>query len=301
MLLVLASSHIAWWTGGPAGGFHLVGYSLGGGLSVAFARHMPHLVRSLSLVAPGGLIRRDVHVGWRSRLLYDSFVARRLLPGILVRYLVRRRIRPPTPSQAEPAEAEIVDGDTAGPIPLPAGGADNRKREAPPGNSDASGGAAFDAGLVMPRYGAVPGATVSSVVRWQVDRHEGFVAAFLSTIRHAPIYAPQGDWAVLSSLLAARRRPRGKGSDDSDAGTLPGGLCGGRIHMVLGENDPVIVRDEAVHDAREVLGPDGVAFTVLPAGGHEIPMSRSVEVAEALVAFWDKSCPAPAPAPAHLD
>ena len=268
MLLVLASSPSrAPWC--APDGFRLVGYSLGGGLCVAFARHLPHLVRSLGLVAPCGLIRRGAHVGWRSRLLYDSFVARRLLPGPLVRYLVRRRIRPavppppPTPSKAEPAEAEIVDGD-------------------------ASGGGAFDAAPVSLRRG--PGsATVSAVVRWQVDRHAGFVHAFLSTIRHAPIYAPQGDWAALSSLLAARRRRRreptepGPGTGPEAAGL---GLRGGRVHVVLGEDDPVVVRGETVDDARAALGPDGVAFTVLPGGGHEIPMARSAEVADALVAFW---------------
>lgn len=290
ILLVLTSSSSAssQWCGPE--GFHLVGYSLGGGLSVAFARYLPHLVRSLGLVAPCGLIRRDVHVGWRSRLLYDSFVGRCLIPGPLLRYLVGRRIRPPLPTptptavKAEPAEAEIVDdGDAAG-TETEAKDGEKRSQKVPrTGNSDASGGESFDGALVSLRRGpgSSGGATVSAVVRWQVDQHAGFVGAFLSTIRCAPIYAPQGDWAALSALLAARRQT------PSDPEPTASGLRRGRVHVILGEDDPVIAVHETMEDAQAVLGPDGVKLTVFPGGGHEIPMTRSAEIADALVGFWN--------------
>ncbi|KAI0007467.1 alpha/beta-hydrolase [Xylariaceae sp. FL0662B] len=251
ILLVLASSARPWTE------FHLAGYSLGGGLCVAFARYFPHLVRSLTLIASGGLIRPH-HVGWRSRALYGSG----LLPEVLVRYLVRRRIRPgaelpPPPPRMGSAYAGAVAAAESSRLV----------------DRDASGGASFDGAAISRRH---PGVSVSSVVRWQVDRHEGFVAAFISTIRHAPIYAPQADWEALAAILRARR---------AGAEAKEPGLRGGRVLMVLGEHDPVIVKDETVHDSLRVFGRDGVEFAVLP-GGHELPITRSAEVADAMEKFW---------------
>ncbi|CAJ2501575.1 Uu.00g044280.m01.CDS01 [Anthostomella pinea] len=249
ILLVLASSSLPW-TASP--GFHLVGYSLGGGLSVAFTRYFPHLVRSLSLVATGGLIR-PYHVDWRSWLYYSSGS----LPEFLVRALVKRRLRP----RAMPVHGtDIIAAESEQKVD---------------GDGDCNGGEGFDSAFISRRQ---PGVTVSSVVRWQVDNHPGFVGAFLSTIRNAPIYAPQEDWVALSSILRSRR--------NGSAG-LKLGIQGGKILIVLGEDDPVVVRGETVADAEAVLGSDGVQVTVL-AGGHELPMTRSSGVADAIERSWNE-------------
>ncbi|KAI1082936.1 alpha/beta-hydrolase [Whalleya microplaca] len=263
LLLVLASSAVPW----PR--FHLVGYSLGGGLGVAFARYFPHLVRSLTLIAPGGLIRPH-HVGWRSRLLYDSG----LLPESLVRWLVRRRIRPG--AAAPPSQ---TGGDRAGVLAVAAAESRTNARVTT-GDGDANGGETFDSAAISKRR---PGVTVAEVVRWQVDCHEGFIMAFLSSIRHAPIYAPQEDWTALAAILRARRSTGGHGAE---AEAKPG-LAGGKILMVLGEYDSVIVKDEIVHDSLRVLGRDGVEFAVLP-GGHELPITGSTEVAAVMEKFWHR-------------
>ncbi|KAI1151685.1 alpha/beta-hydrolase [Nemania diffusa] len=259
LLLVLASSPLPWTC---ASGFHLVGYSLGGALSVAFARYLPHLVRTLTLVAPGGLIRPH-HVGFRSWLYYSSG----LVPEILVRPLVRRRIRPT--SHAPPAAPQSEDM-------LAAEGA------RVDGDSDVNGGAAF-AGAAISR--ARPHVTVSAVVAWQVDRHAGFVAAFLSTIRRAPIYASPENWAVLARILEARRGGGGGAHASSGAEGVGAGLEGGKILAVLGKDDGVIVLDEFVEDAYAVLGRDGVEFVVLD-GGHELPITSSASVAAAIESSW---------------
>jgi pimeloyl-ACP methyl ester carboxylesterase len=256
ILLVLASSEIPW-TAAPA--FHLVGYSLGGGLSVAFTRYFPHLVRSLALVAPCGLIRRH-HVGWRSWLYYNSG----LLPEFLVRVLVKRRIRP----NAKPVSA-------AGGSDIVAAESENTVN----GDGDANGGGGFDSAAISKTR---PHVTVSSVVAWQIDNHKGFVTAFLSTIRNAPIYAPQEDWQALSAILEAKRP--GNGTDASDTKSKTG-LAGGKVLIVLGEDDGVIVLDETIEDARGVLGGDGVDLVILP-GGHELPITRSADVAASIEGFW---------------
>ncbi|KAI1759199.1 alpha/beta-hydrolase [Hypoxylon sp. FL1150] len=248
ILLVLASSRIPWTS------FHLVGYSLGGGLVVSFTRYFPHLVSSAILLATGGLIR-SYHVSWQSWLLYRSG----LLPDSLVEWLVRRRIRPKDDdrqSEAQPVRADIASAEIK--------------------NHDATAGEEFDsAGISRFR----PGVTVSSVVRWQIDNHRGFIPAFISTMRNAPIYAPQGDWKALAKILQERRK---KGPREADT---PPGLRAGKILMVLGEDDPIVIKDEAIKDAREVLGYDGVEFTVLPQG-HELPITNSDGVANAMEIFW---------------
>ncbi|KAI1173625.1 alpha/beta-hydrolase [Nemania sp. FL0916] len=256
LLLVLASSGIP---STAAPGVHLVGYSLGGGLSVAFTRYFPHLVRSLCLVAPGGLIRPH-HVGWLSWLYYTSG----LLPEILVKYLVKRRIRP----KAKPVHA-------ASPSDLVAAEVERTVNR----DGDASGGARFDGAAISKTR---PHVTVSSLVVWQVDNHAGFVRAFLSTIRNAPIYAPQEDWQVLSKILEARRPESGPRTGGV---RVPAGLETGKILVVLGKDDSVVIMSETVEDAYAVLGRDGVEFAILD-GGHEIPFTSSPIVAKTMEAFW---------------
>ncbi|KAI1311469.1 alpha/beta-hydrolase [Xylaria venustula] len=253
ILLVLSSSKLLWTT------FHLVGYSLGGSLAVSFTRYFPHRVRSLSLIAPSGLIRRH-HVGWRSWLYYDSG----LLPESLVAWLVRRRIRPDVKTPGGP---DIITAES-----------EHVVKNNNTGDSDANGGVNFDSAAISKSR---PNVTVASVVAWQVDHHKGFVRAFLSTIRHAPIYldSPQQDdsWKVLSKILEEARR-----SSDAEAGT---GLERGKIFLVLGRDDCVIVLDEIIADARTVLGNDGFKFAVIE-GGHEVPITASTDVAESIAGFW---------------
>ncbi|KAL1876398.1 hypothetical protein VTK73DRAFT_9337 [Phialemonium thermophilum] len=283
ILLVLASSPLAW-TGDEA--FHLVGYSLGGGLSVAFARYFPRLLRSVTLVAGGGLVRRD-HVGWRSRLLYWTG----LLPESLRAWLVRRRISP------APARGEIETDDSGATDSASreggggggSGGGSGSKQELTEGragghglrkgDSDASGGNSFDrAPLPLGRSGRKH--TVASVMVWQLQNHAGFVPAFVSSIRHAPIYERREEWAALGRLLAARR---------AQSATEPSvaGLRGGKVLLVLGASDPVVVREELIQDATKVLGSEAFEVAVFDSG-HEVAIVKGREVADAAVQFWQR-------------
>ncbi|KAI0512562.1 alpha/beta-hydrolase [Xylaria bambusicola] len=264
ILLVLASSKLPW------SNFHLVGYSLGGGLSVAFTRYFPRLLRSLILIAPCGFIR-DKHVGWRSWLYYNSGI----LPEFLVKYLVRRRIRPVVAKKPTAAGAEDI-------LAAEGGEKQGHKRNVR-GDGDSTGGAGWDS---APISKARPDVTVSDVVAWQVDSHEGFVMAFLSTIRNAPIYAPQEDWQALARILQIRRCTRSTGiRADDDETEFEAGLKGGKICLVLGKDDGVIVPDEMIEDTTSVLGRDAFEFVALE-GGHELPFTSSGRVAESIEGFW---------------
>ncbi|KAJ3560556.1 hypothetical protein NPX13_g9262 [Xylaria arbuscula] len=296
ILLVLASSPRPWATSS----FHLIGYSLGGGLSLSFARYFPHLLRSLVLIAPCGLIRSH-HVGWRSWLYYNSG----LLPEFLVRYLVRRRIRPreiekPVISAGVGEVREVAASGGAEDILVAEEGGNNSGQQQEMlarrdrGDGDANGGTNFNSAVIS-KYNNNNNSphiktTVSSVVSWQVDQHAGFVHAFLSTIRNAPIYAPQEDWRFLSKILESRRRiaqkAKATGIITDDTEETGAGLDGGKICLVLGKDDSVIVTDEIISDAKAALGPDGFEFVVLD-GGHEVPITSSARVAESIEGFWN--------------
>jgi pimeloyl-ACP methyl ester carboxylesterase len=251
ILLVLASSDLSW-TGSAA--FHLLGYSLGGAIAASFARYYPRMVRSLTHVCGGGLIRFK-HVGWQSKLLYSEGI----FPEWILRRLVEMRLQPdPPPLITDKPEAEVApDGVSV----LSKG-------------SDASGGLSFDNAILSKDR---PGINVGNVISWQLENHAGFVPAYMSTIRNAPIYEQQGGhWKQLGALLAERR---GKGDD------VPPGIVGGKMLVILGDSDPVIVKTELLEDVKAVLGDDAVEVVVIP-GGHEIAITEAKEIADAMVDFW---------------
>lgn len=172
IMMVLASSEVNWTSNAVAGGdggFHIIGYSFGGGLAANFASWFPHLVRSLVLVAPGGLLNKQSDANWRARLLYSrSWLAEKLLY-----YIYRRRL--------EPKYVATEDGSD---------GAGNRT------------GDPWDDALILPDR---PNVTVASVTSWHLRYHEGFVPAIISTLRCGPIYERYDEWQRLGSMLSARR------------------------------------------------------------------------------------------------
>lgn len=257
-LLVLASSPLPW-TGDDA--FHLVGYSLGGGLAVCFARWFARMVRSVVCVAPGGLVRRRERVGWVGSVLYS----RGWLPERLLEWLVERRIRPRRKGM-DGRRGEVADDDGGGQVV----GREGSRRD-----GDADGGDGWH-GAVLSRRSGAGSTTVADVMEWQIREHRGFVKAFMSSIRYAPIYDRKEDWAALGRLLEERRK---------DAG-MPG-LRNGRVLLVLGTRDTVIVRDELVADATAALGEDGVEVVEVDAG-HELAFTHGEEVADAAVRFWSE-------------
>lgn len=266
---MLASSSLPW-TGDDA--FHLVGYSLGGGVAAAFARYFPRLLRSLVLVAPGGLIRPH-HVGWKSKLLYG--LSEGILPKRILEGLVRWRITPKGAGDGDGGEAVAEAKMVAGLVANEQGGTKTPRT----GNSDATGGSSFDTAVISWRR---PHVTVSKVMTWQIRHHAGFVPAFISSIRHAPIYDQQADWRFLASLLSERRaktRAKGEGKDGQP------GLEGGKVLLVLGLFDSVILRDEVVPDIHTILGPDAVELATIDCG-HEIAIARGSEVANVAMRFW---------------
>ncbi len=110
MLLVLASSPLSW-TG--TNSMRIVGYSLGGGIAAHFAATFPHMVSSLVLLAPAGLIRAE-RFGRITQFVFSSgVIPERILAGITSRRLQQpiaasnKVPRPEKTAALEVAEAEI--------------------------------------------------------------------------------------------------------------------------------------------------------------------------------------------------
>lgn len=251
---VLASSPLAW-TGTSK--FHLVGYSLGGAISVGFAQHFPELIDSLVLIAPAGLIRS-------SRLAFPSrLLARGAIPGPVVRRLVRRRfdkggvVRKSANPEATPAKvatAEVPDSDS-------------RTHPALAADSAAS--------LFPDR----PGISVADAVAWQVDYNKGFIPAFISSLQHIPVASQHSHWAVLGRRLETQR------ADVKDQAAARQGVRHGKVLMIMGKKDEVIVGDEVVPDAIKILGEDGVEVSWVDAA-HDLPVVKPDQIARTMTEFW---------------
>ena len=216
--------------------FTLIGYSLGGALAADFTSYFPQLIKGLVLVAPGGLIRRS-HTTWKSRLLYSTSG---LLPESWIESLVAKRL------YTGPEAARSIE-----PEPDTVENAEVKKEK----RGDAVYASSHHALLPVNPY-----STVGAVVDWQIEHHEGFVPAFISSIRYAPVHEEHERWRILG-----RNASEGKG-------TLR------KVHVVLGETDPIIVKDEIIEDASECLRKQNVEFEVVSGAGHEVAIERADDI-----------------------
>lgn len=164
ILLVLASSPLPW-TGSSA--FHIVGFSLGGSIAVVFAAYHANMLRSMTLICPGGLIRTS-HISRRSRFLYSSPI----LPNWLRTRLLRSSLEPRNdgaPIADASEEDKLLDVMDFDEVPI-------------------------------------AGVRIGDVIRWQLRGNPGFVPSYLSTLRSALVFGRHDRiWRVLGEQLARRR------------------------------------------------------------------------------------------------
>lgn len=272
ILLCLASSHLSW-TGTNA--FSLIGYSLGGGISAAFTSYLPHLVESLILIAPSGLIRQE-HIGWSSRILYQT---EGILPEAFIHWLVRRRLMAgPIVAAKKKADnkdlspSDALAAETGGSIPSPT---EERGPHQPrPRSASTSGDGS------APIFAHKPQVTVPASVQWQILNHEGFISAFTSAIRHAPITRCHPLWRKIGTRLTQQK------VNSADQRTQNHGLWRSKVLLILGRDDPIIIKDEIEQDATEALGGKHNVEIVVIAAGHELPVNKSRDVTDAILRYW---------------
>lgn len=115
-----------------------------------------------------------------------------------------------------------------------------------------------------------PGERVSSLergvivyVRWMVTHHAGFVPAFMSCIRHAPLTEQHDSWREIA------KRP---------AGTTAVFLAG---------SDELIDAQDYAQDGLPLLGGEAnVVWKILP-GGHDFVMTHADDIMRELDELWD--------------
>lgn len=188
------------------------------------------------LIAPGGLIRRS-HTTWRSKLLYNTSG---LFAESWTEKLVADRLwtGPETARSIEP-EADIVE------------------------NTEVKKTVRSDAVYASSHHVLLPGnprSTVGAVVDWQIAYHKGFVPAFISSIRYAPVHGEHERWRILGENISAGKW----------------GLK--KVYIVLGETDAIIIKDEIIEDAGKCLGKSNVEFEVMEGVGHEVAIERAEEI-----------------------
>lgn len=254
ILLAIASSSVPW-TG--TNGFSIIGYSLGGGIAASFTNTFPNLVASLTLIGPGGIVKGR-QVAWSSKFLYQT---ESILPQWSIEYLMRRMLWSSTMS-SPPQPGDRLKATTATAAEL--------------GN---------EASLLL--YKNHPQVDATSAVQWQLENHPGFVPAYISAIRHAPITHQHEAWRRIGQRQATLRNVI-KSAPQIEAinkAVISAALVPGKVLLILGRNDPIIKPEEVGVDAEKCFGKDNLA-TVIIDGGHEIPMSHADEVASAILWHW---------------
>lgn len=161
-----AASSFLSWTGSESGGFTIVGFSLGGGIAIAFAADFSYLINSIVLLGPGGIIRR-------LPTEYESVFFRYpyLLPSSYLRKLVGKTLG------LRVADSIIGFGDH------------HHQRQM---------------GLETVQDVQVMGKEVldvAGIVQWQFDNHKGFIHSFISTHQHGPIQHQHSDWKRVCNVI----------------------------------------------------------------------------------------------------
>ncbi|TKA32565.1 hypothetical protein B0A50_01673 [Salinomyces thailandicus] len=254
ILLVLSSSKLAWMGGGER--FTLMGYSLGGGISAAFTADFPEMVGSLVSIAPSGLIRPG-NITVSSKLIYGG-----LLPSGLVNYFVGRRLR------GNPKASAL---SSANPEATTTGAVSAAESEVPGHPAHAADSSA----LIFPGRAAI---SPANAVAWQVDAHPGFLPAFVSSIKHAPVTGQHARWKRIGDRQAARRA-------SAEPEKAPAALRELKTLVLLGEQDTVIVADEVGPDTVKVMGAENVEVVRLE-GGHDLPIVNASGCVDAVIGFW---------------
>lgn len=237
ILLALASSPLPW-TGDRA--FKLIGYSLGGALAASFATTFPNMLDSLVLLAPAGLIRA-ADFGVTARLMFRSG----LVPERILALATKQRLQRPIAASSKPRARPTLKQETS---------ATEQIAEVAVSETSAA---------VVPPEETPLERRVDEYVRWMVVHHAGFVPAFMSCIRHAPLTDQHPTWERLGNLMEA-----------------------GRVTVLLGEKDEIIDWCDYERDGLPLLGGrDRVHWKVL-GGSHDFVMTHVDDIVKEIKLAW---------------
>ncbi|KAF6841567.1 alpha beta hydrolase family [Colletotrichum musicola] len=163
ILLALASSPLAW---SGTDGIRVIGYSLGGAVAASFAAAFPHMVESLVLLAPAGLIRA-ANFGAAARITFQSG----LIPERILAAITKKRLQHPLAAK----RANIEEDDPA-------------EKFVDVAVAEVSSPTGDEVGVER---------KVREYLPWMVEHHGGFVPSFMSCVRYAPLTDQHETWRAL--------------------------------------------------------------------------------------------------------
>lgn len=248
LLMSLASSPISW-TGEHR--FSIVGYSLGGCIATEFTSYFPRLVQDLVLVAPAGLIRDSDPKSW---LVYSG-----MLPNSVTASLAASRIRRSPSMVAKPQLEE------------PTSSIEEATSEAVPQKKVVVHGAKLNS---------------QAIVNWQIKNNEGFMKAFVASIKDGPTRGQQELWRNIGERCDRARKARSTHAETDLDQQQKDYLESGQILLVMGGRDMLIKAKELVPDAEQVVGKANIEVKTFKICGHEVGMSKGPDIAACALEFW---------------
>lgn len=226
------------------------------------------MVESLVLLAPAGLIRPQ-NFGIVSRVLFRSG----LVPDRFVGELARIRLRKPIASSVTKKKSATPSPNRAGsPDDVVAVSADelhtalhrsgSQHHDHHHQKSIADLGAAEGADPPNPEHVTALEKRVLDYIAWMAEHHAGFVPAFLSSLRHAPLMDQHDSWVKIGERE-------------------PGSTC-----ILLARDDEIINPDDYRSDGLHLVGGEDRVTWTLVDGGHDFVMTHSRQIMQELDRFW---------------
>ncbi|KAL8794256.1 MAG: hypothetical protein Q9195_003210 [Heterodermia aff. obscurata] len=228
-------------------GFSMIGYSLGGGIAMAYAAHHPQHVESIVLLAPGGILRQMPDDYKSLFFRYPSLCSSELLRRLVAK---AQGVELRNPKNAPVVQKEVVDlHDEAG----------SRKVNEPWYKDDFN---------------------ISAVVQWQFENHHGLIHTFVSNYQYGPIMYQNTDWERVGKII------KGEAGAAHTTSTSPK-LQGGRILAIFGIDDNIVNGREVSKDLLQLIGAKESTEIRWISGGHDFPVHHSDEVVDHIASFWD--------------
>lgn len=282
VLLVLTSSSLSW----VGDGFHIIGFSMGGGIAVDFAVAFPKMVKDVILLAPAGLIREE-HFGWKGKMMRKWW-----FPDGLWGWILRRRVSGaydgvPNPSSSPSTPPQISDPQADDKQHESQGQVDSELTTAVPASSAATNAEARVSFDDTPISSLLPHITVGQVMRWQTQQHRGYANAFASSIMYASVSGRMETYKGLWGPCTSSASEETSAHNERE-----------KILIMVGEHDDVIVAEELREDLKTAVverfgtRDDGsdifdekITWKVIESAGHEFPITRGEEVASCIGKF----------------
>lgn len=265
-----------------------MGYSLGGGIAMSFAAHFPHLISSIVLLAPSGLVR-NLPADYQTVLAHADW---QFLPRSWLVAQVRHILCGGVHSRVTIATAVAAATQTAAVVAVPG------DPHHPPAGMTGLSVQATERPMLQPRdldprERPLVEADVVDVMHWQIDCNAGFVDSFIGSLRHGPVSNQHREWRMVGRDFAERaekakkeeeERRRMTTNKEEEHSSTASAKSSQNILIILGEHDPYIICSELQQDATEMLGGGNVEFVVMD-DGHEFPLYKSNMVADEIGRF----------------